>query len=316
MPLEHYVTILDQAFAPLGLALHHSLTRHGADFRLWVICVDHQSFALLQGLEIPSLRPLDVIALETDDLRRVKASRSLTEYCWTLSSWSISWIFDLEPSASRVTYIDSDLYFVNSPSPLFNELEESAKSVLITSHAYSPEYDNTSRSGRFCVQFMTFVREYSRPVLSWWCEQVLMCCTQTAKDGFYGDQKYIEEFPKLFPAEVHILQQDHLAVAPWNSTRFPVSDAVFYHFHGARLMSDKSLLLSGVYPIPRAILDEIYKPYHAVILQMCDLIISRGYPFVPQVRGRVPVLKFKRIMLRLKYQFQRVFDLFTVSVCA
>src|SRR4029079_1632008 len=94
----------------------------------------------------------------------VKSNRTFVEYCWTLTPCTPKLVFDRDPSAQRVTYLDADMFFLKEPTPVFEEWEASGKSVLITDHAYHAEYDQSATSGQYCVQFLSFAKGASEPV--------------------------------------------------------------------------------------------------------------------------------------------------------
>jgi hypothetical protein len=259
--MEHFVTICDSRFLPQGLALHKSLERHCPEFMLWVVCMDEAAHGLLSALALGSLRPLKVSELETPQLLEVKKSRTVAEYCWTLSPVAPHWVFALESSVQRVTYLDADMYFMRSPAPIFREFEASGKSVLITEHAYDAEYDQSAASGRYCVQFMTFVRDRSEPVRQWWEEKCLEWCHARVEDGRMGDQMYLDDWPERFPDHVHVLSQREVLMAPWNARRFPYSGAIAWHFQGLRLLSEGQVLLYRTYIVPGVVLEQVYRPY-------------------------------------------------------
>ena len=115
---EVYVTLFDSVFLPQGLALYYSLLSLRGKFKLWVLCVDQKSFDFLSGLSLDNLFLLNLSELENDNLLEVKSIRSRAEYCWTLTPWSIQWVFEADPSARRVTYLDADLFLLDSPSEI------------------------------------------------------------------------------------------------------------------------------------------------------------------------------------------------------
>ena len=105
----------------------------------------------------------------------------------------------------RVTYLDADLWFRKSPAPIFKEFDKSGKDVLITDHAYSPEYDNSEKNGQYCVQFTTFTREGGETVRKWWEERCIEWCFARFENGKFGDQKYLDDWLERFPEQVHVL---------------------------------------------------------------------------------------------------------------
>lgn len=270
--MEHYVTLFNKLFLPQGLALHSSLARHGGEFTLWVICLDDETRRVVESCNVPSFRAIELGSVETPELRNVKSERTLVEYCWTLTPFAPKAVFERAPDASRVTYLDSDVFFLKSPSPIFEEFERSGKSVLITDHAYDAEYDQTLISGQFCVQFLTFLKNSGEPVRKWWEDRCVEWCFARAEDSKFGDQKYLDEWPVRFHALVHVLQQQHLLLAPWNARRFPYSGAVAWHFHGLRLLGRGKVLLHNYYSVPDIVDRLVYGPYLRELSKSLDII--------------------------------------------
>lgn len=259
--MEHYVTLFDSQFLPQGLALHASLQRHAGDFTLWVLCLDERTKQVIESLDTPTARTIGLAEVETEDLLAVKSGRTRVEYCWTLTPFTPAMVFARAPEAKRVTYVDSDVFFFQSPRAIFEEFERSGKAVLITDHAYDAEFDQTEVSGQFCVQFMTFVRDHGEPVRKWWQDRCLDWCFAEPHDGKLGDQKYLDDWPNRFDALVHVLQKLDLLLAPWNARRFPYSRAVAWHFQGLRLLDSGRVLLHGRYPVPEVVHRMVYEPY-------------------------------------------------------
>lgn len=269
---EHFVTLFDSAFLPQGLALHSSLRRHTPDSILWVLCMDSTAYQVLQKLELPGMQLVSINEIETPDLDRIKKERSIAEYCWTVTPLTPKLVFDRDPSARRVTYLDADLYFLRSPDPLFQELDESGKAILITEHDYDPIYDRSATHGRFCVQFVTFVRGESEAVRSWWQARCEEWCYARLEDGKFGDQKYLDDWPDRFGGQVHVLQQKGVLLAPWNARRYSLERAVAWHFHGLRLLGSGRALLFSNYEVPQFLVKQVYKPYLAELRRQLGVI--------------------------------------------
>jgi hypothetical protein len=283
--LEHYVTLFDGAFLPQGVALHGSLTRHAGDFTLWVLCMDDTAHAVLTRLALPNVRLLRLQEVETPELLKVKPSRTRAEYCWTLTPFSVLAVLSRDSHVDRVTYVDADFWFMKPPTPLFNELESSGKQVLMTDHAYAPEYDQSATSGQYCVQFVTFCRTGGLAVLEWWAARCLEWCHARFEDGKFGDQKYLEQWPALFP-QVHVLGRHELLLAPWNARRFPYGSAVAYHFHGLRLLKGGKVLLYRGYEVPPGTRAAVYEPYVKELAVAVRLLAKASHTAVPQ--GKSP----------------------------
>lgn len=253
---EHFVTLFDNNYMPMGLCLHRSLMSHGQPFHLWILCMDDVVEGHLRRLALANTSLIPLREVEDARLLAVKPLRTRAEYCWTLTPFAPEFVFQLDSGVQRVTYIDADLFFFNSPKSFFRELEESGKHVLITEHAYDPRYDQTEVSGRFCVQFITFRRtDAAGRVLRWWQERCLEWCYARPERDRFGDQKYLDQWPSLFEHEVHILRQTEKTLAPWNVNfyyrRLGAITPVFYHFHTFRLIRPGKALLCSEYRIGR-----------------------------------------------------------------
>lgn len=285
--MEHYVTLFDSLFLPQGLALQASLERHAGSYTLWVLCVDDTAHDVLTRLALPNMRLLRLADCETPELLRVKPGRSRGEYCWTLTPFAPRFVFDADEAVRRVTYLDADVWFCGDPREALLELDRSGKAVLITEHAYAPQYDQSGTAGRFCVQFMTFVRGAGDAVGGWWADRCVEWCFARLEDGKFGDQRYVDEWPQRFGELVHVLEAKALLQAPWNAVRFRPQDAVMYHFHGLRVLRDRRVWLFDTYRVPASTMAAIYRPYLGDLGRALDRLIAAGHR--PQAQLTTPL---------------------------
>jgi len=297
--VEHFVTLFNSLFLPQGLALHMSMERHIREYVLWILCVDDETYEVLGRLDLPNVRRLKLRDLETPELLEVKPERTIGEYCWTLTPFAPRFVFEADSSVERVTYIDADLWFRKHPKPIFDELDAADKHALITDHAYAPEYDQSATSGQFCVQFMTFTRHGGETVRKWWEERCIEWCFARFEDGKFGDQKYLDDWPERFGDVVHILRDKELALAPWNASRFPYGNAVFYHFHGLRLISENKIEI-GNYFLPNALRRDVYQAYYQDMRESLEHLQQVGVKLVAQAKSVSFVRRYYRTLQRLK----------------
>lgn len=243
--MTHFCTLFDSNYAAKGLAMYRSLSRHCPAFHLFVFAFDEKLVAALGKMRLEHLTVVSLKEFENERLLAVKPTRSAGEYCWTCASSTILYClqhYDID----SCTYIDSDLYFFADPTVLIEEMGDN--DVLITSHRYTPQYDQTATSGKYCVQFMTFKNTTNGlNVLNWWVNACLEWCYNRFEDGKFGDQKYLDDWTQRFKG-IHELRNLGGGVAPWNmqqyvfrkegdavtgteiatGTDFPL---VFFHFH-------------------------------------------------------------------------------------
>lgn len=286
MKKRHYVTLFDSRYLLRGLALYKSLCENTKNFILYIIAFDDDCYNKLVELELENARIVSLQEFEDDELLSVKESRSAGEYCWTSTAKSILYVFN-HTDCEDCTYLDSDLYFFNDPEILIDEVPED-KSVLITEHRYTEEYDQTEISGKYCVQFMYFKRDKNGlEVLNWWKDRCIEWCYAVPEDGKLGDQKYLDDWMDRFKG-VYELKNLGGGMAPWNIQQYSIytdntgkvkyfhkksdvrGSVIFYHFHRTEFFEqDVVRLTSGYYKLPSSSISYIYKRYIKACDELC-----------------------------------------------
>jgi hypothetical protein len=236
--------------------MYESLKEQTREFHLFIFAFDELSYDILSDLKLDHVTLVSLAEFETPELLEVKKSRTIAEYCWTCTPSIIDFALK-NYDIPHCTYIDSDLYFYSDPAVLISEMSETGKTVLITEHRFSvlPKLHGEKRAGRFCVQFITFMREKkSLEVLEKWRTQCINWCYAKYEDGKFGDQKYLDEWPALY-SNIHILTHLGGGIAPWNLTQYMFRNdkasiigkarkngseflVVFYHYQYVKFMSD------------------------------------------------------------------------------
>lgn len=298
---EHFVTHFDSLYLPLGLCLYRSLEDHGRPFHLWIVALDEPCAATLArlGLEHATIVPLRDV--EDDRLRAVRPERTIAEYCWTLTPFLPGHVLGRAPHLERVTYLDADMYFFEHPAALLEGFERSDKHVQITEHDFAPEYAANLRYGRYCVQFMTFRNTpAAMKVMRWWQERCLEWCYAREEAGKFGDQKYLDAWPEMFAAEVHVLAESQRTLAPWNvaqaARRSGRAAPVSYHFHNLRIESPTRVVLFHTYRVGwrnRWIYQRYLRALREAVAQLRRLGV--------EIKGR-PVFSGPRAGLRMAWQ--------------
>ena len=279
--MEHYVTLFDSKYLPHGVALYRSMEKWCGDFTLWVVAMDEATQQVLMNLDLPACRVIALADIETDRMLHVKDGRTAGEYCWTLTPFTPGLVFERDRSAMRVTYLDADIWFRDSPQRVFDEFEKSGASVLLTEHGYSPENDTSERTGIFCVQFMTFIRDESREIEANWQDLCIDWCFARFEDSKFGDQKYLDNWPKKYAELVHVVSNKEWFQAPWNATRFPYSEAIAFHFSGLQLLTDNSAVL-GAYVLNLPLIQNVYHPYLKSLEESISQIANLNVEVTPE----------------------------------
>lgn len=265
--MNSYCTLFDSYYLTRGLTMYNSLAKYEKDFCLYIFAFDDLAYEILDKLALPHTVIIPMRDFENERLLAIKQNRSRGEYCWTCSSFSVLYVLQ-HYEVSEVTYLDADLYFYGSPEILLDEFHNSGKSVMITRHRYTPEYDQSATSGIYCVQFMTFKNDDDGlRVLNWWADRCEKWCYARFEDGKFGDQKYLDDWLTRFDC-VHELQHLGGGVAPWNVQQYKVANGpkvdgvpvVFYHFHGLKWLTDSDFNVSD-YRLQDEVKQILYRPY-------------------------------------------------------
>jgi hypothetical protein len=264
----NFCTLFNVRYLAKGLALYNSLLRTCPQFHLYIVAFDDITYQILSQQQLAHATLIKLDELETTELLSVKQTRTIAEYCWTCTPFTVKYCIE-KFGLDHCTYLDADIYFYNDPTPLITGMGDN--SVLITPHNYYHLYDQSAVSGIYCVQFVAFKNTAAGlSVLNWWANACLKWCYAKYEDGKMGDQKYLDSWPYMFDG-VQICKAPGLGLAPWNAIGFDVvvktdkieverSPLYFYHFHALNYLSNKKWHTGG-YQIPQTIVDNIYKPY-------------------------------------------------------
>lgn len=259
--MYNYCTLFNSNYLTRGLAMYESLKKNTKNFHLFIFAFDDMCYEILHKLNLDFVTIISLKEFEDEDLLKVKNDRTGAEYCWTATPSAIKYCIE-KYNLENCTYVDADVYFFCDPSFLINEMGD--KSVLVTEHRYTPEYDQSSTSGIYCVQFLTFKNdENGMEVLNWWSKACLEWCYNRFEDGKFGDQKYLDDWPTRFKG-IHILQHPGGGVASWNIQQYKLEEnpfeLIFYHFHGLKFLPNNKVDL-GPYRLRKEDIKIIYKPY-------------------------------------------------------
>ena len=311
--MRNFCTHFNIKYLSKAIALHESMEANIKDYHLFMFIFDDQSFIFLKEAKLPNVDLIYYKEFENDELLKIKTERSLKEYLWTVTPFTLTYVFN-NFKVDECTYIDADIYFFNDPSPVFKEVTK--YNAIITEHRYHNINDQTFVSGRFCVQFNSFVRtESSIKVLNDWKNLVAEWCFDRQENGLFGDQMYLDTWPTKY-SDIHIAKHLGIGVAPWNILNYiefenaPKVSAIhkasnqrtqiiFYHFHDLTIFSNHFADL-GKYSINKSILNYIYKPYLVAIKAANEKILETFKTdeiYMPFQWSIINILRqFKRIL--------------------
>jgi hypothetical protein len=293
----NFCTLFDSNYLTRGMALNESLASVCPSYHLYVVAFDNDCYEYLLKPHLPNLTPILLKDFEDEKLKQVKSERTTAEYCWTCTPSIILYCIE-KFQLSSCTYVDADMIFYENPQILFDELTD--KSIMITEHRYTRDYDVSATHGIYCVQFMYFKNDQNGlNALTWWRDRCIEWCFAYLEDGKFGDQKYLDDWQKRFPG-VHVMQNPGGGLAPWNVQQYFTEDKngkicitdkqkgtqhplIFFHFHGLKFYTDdKVACCAALYELDKDVKKILYFPYIRRLLNTGDQIVRSGFKLNPQ----------------------------------
>ena len=278
-----FVTLFDSFYLDKGLVMYESLSTVSDDFMLYVVTLDDKCYEVLEDMGQDNLIPVALRDFESAELLKVKPQRTRAEYCWTCSSFAIAYVLD--NYADECTYIDADLFFYEDPEQLLEEMWSNKCDVQIIEQRFDNRVlsrQMMKRSGKYCVEFNTFVNtSNSRKVLRWWQDKVIECCTVSADGKIFGDQKYLDDWMERFQS-IHVIENMGAGIAPWNIANYELvskkdgkinvrykldnqcASIVFYHFHNMTFIDSNKVnieVYNRALSTSKELVEAIYYPY-------------------------------------------------------
>ncbi len=247
--MYHFCTLFDQNYLLRGLTLYRSLAQHTPNFMFYVLCLDKNTYATVSKLQQENIKAIKLEEIETWDIRlkQAKINRSQVEYYFTLSPALPLFLLETKKEIEIITYLDADLFFYQSPEPIYEELGN--KSILIVEHRFPKDLEHFAVHGKFNVEYQSFRRdEEGIACLTKWHEQCLDWCYDRIEGDKFADQKYLDEWPSLYKNLV-VLQHKGAGLAPWNWSQYKFEidknnklkvdghSLIFYHFHGIKILT-------------------------------------------------------------------------------
>ena len=270
----NYCTLFNQRYLARGTAMIASLLKQDPSARVVVFAMDAETQSFLKRKFSQNVQVLPLEKLETAEYKKLKTQRGFGEYCWTLTPRVLDYCLN-ELKQDQSIYVDADCYFFNRPQDKTMQWTKDFD-VMITSHNYAKDYDQSNTSGVFCVQYV-FIKntEQGRKILEEWRQQCVDWCFARHEDGKFGDQKYLDVWPQKLG--VLVCPEIGFGVAPWNASRLEIKQehgnlvyqdlysdqqgpVSFYHFHDFKFYNWGLSDLSS-YRLSPQVKNYIYKPY-------------------------------------------------------
>lgn len=199
---------------------------------LHVLCIDEETCNTLLAMKLPDMHVFSAERLESSRLAEIKRHRSLSEYCWTLKPFFMLHILEENKNLDFLAYLDSDLFFLDSPMRIFNKYNKC--NIILTTH----KVNRRANGG-----FVSFRRSQTgMKALLWWREKCLEWCHAYNEGEKFADQGYLDIMRKRYDG-VCYADIAGVNIATWNYFNYDFREekealnvggcpVIFYHFSG------------------------------------------------------------------------------------
>ncbi len=294
---NNFCTLFDKNYLYRGIALYNSIKRNCDNFTLWILCMDEKTFDILNKLNLNNTNLLKLSDIEDEKLISLKKTRKLSEFSWTCKSYLLEYL--LNRNIPYIVYLDSDLYFFNSPKIIFEKLKNN--SIVITPHNFPPErihWENTK--GKYNAGMIVLKNdETGINCLNHWKKQCIKECDESKA----GDQLYLNEWPKMYPNTYETVEKG-INLGPWSLLNYKIinkNNAIYinddiltlFHFHALKIFSKKYFDPAFNYNFPKDIIDLIYKPYYKeleraiLLVKNIDKTFNSGFSKKPNILKKI-----------------------------
>jgi hypothetical protein len=263
--------------------------------------LDAETHAILSDMDLEELELIKLEDFEKGDeaLAAAKTNRSRVEYYFTCTPSLPLFVLRHWPEVGFLSYLDADLYLFSSPEPIYREMMNA--SIAMVAHRFSPGLERMAENGIYNVGWLSFRRDSGGlACLNWWRDRCNEWCFDRIEGNRYADQKYLDEWPRLFRS-VRVIEHKGANVAPWNIARYSVRsklgriyvdeiELVFFHFEGLkRLLFNVFETGLGHYQVAlsRSLREGIYQPYMKELLRIDAELRARyvGAKGIDTIRG-------------------------------
>lgn len=208
--MNNICTVSDINYLHQGLTLYESLLNKNQNFVLHYLCIDDLTYEKIKKNESINLIAHHVKDLTDKDDVLLKLKFSDYKYfCWSLASYFSNFL--LNKGLESILYIDSDVFFHEDINYLYEKIGKNE--IGIFRHR---QFDLSipRPEGWFNVGVVYFKNgEIGVSISNWWKDAVLY--KKYPHLSTCGDQKYLDEFPKMCQNDYILIDGDIGHGAPW-----------------------------------------------------------------------------------------------------
>jgi hypothetical protein len=206
-----YATIADRNFIPLLVGqLENLLTISGSTLDVHVLALDEEvtNFFKYKYRDI-QIQCTTLSELWPEKILKRILSRSTAQKAYTAKPRFLRFV--QEKTQKTVFFFDTDIYFFDSPLPLYEAFGDG--NTLLFPH-WNDSFQKTREYGIFNSGIVG-VKGGSELFLKWWENLCVQNCRVSREEGLYYEQVYLDEAPVIFP-DVRIYRAGDHNVGHWN----------------------------------------------------------------------------------------------------
>lgn len=266
--MKHITILCDYNYLHYALALVTSIKDNlNNDKIIDFLCLDEKTYYAVSNLNYNINCYKEEILLSNSNVKQLKENNK-QYYFWALASLFSNYIMK-NTNCESVLYIDSDIYFHLNINILYDEFGN--KDVGIFKHRFLYE-KHLFNSGTYNVGVVYFKNsEKGKEVLDWWADAVLF--KKYPELALCGDQKYLDNFPKMCSDEQIYIDENIGHGAPWNWAEYCLDN--IHNYEIEYNLKKQPLVFSHFSNFKYSIVDNKY--YHDTTKYMCFTNCNKIY---------------------------------------
>jgi hypothetical protein len=295
----NFSTYFDINYFNKFLCLKNSLDKYLNNYKIYCLDLDN----VIRYSNIKNNINIEVIKLSEienifPELYYAKKNRSKIEYYFTLTPFLQRYIF-IKYNLSQLSYIDSDLFFFNTPKNLYKNYQNKNYNILLSPH--NNKYVE-KKFGKFNVGLIIMKNtKTTSDCLKYWSEECINFCIDSSLKNKFADQKYLDEWPQKYKG-IKIIDKYLVNIGPWNAKFLNSKNfnkLIAFHFHGIYFNINYNFYISGVsnfnIEVDKVIVRKVYKIYLDSLLNVNTKLNTNTKQSMKMVNLRYRSLKLKLI---------------------
>lgn len=278
----HLMTIVSSAYLFKAIVMHNSLEKTCRDFHHFILCIDDDVYKILSYLNWEYTTLIHLNEIEDDTLKRIKAQRMESEYCWTLKPFFTLYIMDNFPETEYYIYVDSDLLFYSNIDEIL--LESSYAPIFLCHHNHSRRFISCYNCGIYNAGFIILKNiQETYHLATWWKDKCIEWCNIWVDESNkrFADQRYLEQWDKF--VDIHVIDNLGVNTSVWNIDNYKVyqidnvkyindNKLIFYHYSSFSIFSAREFNLSGFYILKEKVVNLLYVQYMVLLFETIEKV--------------------------------------------